>query len=476
MASKRYELVESLGTGGMATVWRARDTVLDRWVALKRLLPHANNDPVVSERFRREALSSARLSHPGIVTVYDAGEDEDGPFIVLELVEGETLGDLLKREGSLDVAATAGIVRQVADALDYAHSQGVIHRDVKPANLMIASDGTVQLTDFGIARSADDPTTITKPGAVIGTLAYLAPEVIEGDMITSASDIYSLGAVTYQMLTGDPPFRAENVGALVIAIRTGDAPKLDGIPDAVAETVLEAMSTDPTKRPATAGEFAANLMARTTLAMPAETVVMPPVTTTAEVSEVPDNPTLVIPATGDAAPPGPSRRAAWVAVLLVAGVALTAFAMMPDGTGPGLATATSTTAILPAETTTTAPITTSTTTTTTTTTTTPTTTTTTTTIPTPESVAEEMAIHVEELDPPEYRSKDIKRVSDALDAVMSTWADGDEEELTDQLQNLGEAIQDLPDTEETDHLMDHFVELVELMGFELRANSDEDDD
>ncbi|MEX1093688.1 MAG: serine/threonine-protein kinase [Acidimicrobiia bacterium] len=452
MASKRYELVESLGTGGMATVWRARDTVLDRWVALKRLLPHANNDPVVSERFRREALSSARLSHPGIVTVYDAGEDEDGPFIVLELVEGETLGDLLKREGSLDVAATAGIVRQVADALDYAHSQGVIHRDVKPANLMIASDGTVQLTDFGIARSADDPTTITKPGAVIGTLAYLAPEVIEGDMITSASDIYSLGAVTYQMLTGDPPFRAENVGALVIAIRTGDAPKLDGIPDAVAETVLEAMSTDPTKRPATAGEFAANLMARTTLAMPAETVVMTPVTTTAEVPEVPDNPTLLIPATGDAAPPGPSRRAAWVAVLLVAGVALTAFAMMPDGTGPGLATATSTTAILPAETTTT------------------------TTIPTPESVAEEMAIHVEELDPPEYRSKDIKRVSDALDAVMSTWADGDEEELTDQLQNLGEAIQDLPDTEETDHLMDHFVELVELMGFELRANSDEDDD
>lgn len=451
----------------MATVWRARDTVLDRWVAVKRLLPDANNDPTVSERFRREALSSARLSHPGIVTVYDTGEDEEGPFIVLELVEGETLADLLNRDGSLDVAATAAIVRQVADALDYAHGQGVIHRDVKPANLIVASDGTVQLTDFGIARSADDPTTITKPGAVIGTLAYLAPEVIEGGRITPASDIYSLGAVTYEMLTGDPPFRAENVGALVTAIRNGDAPALDGIPDPVAETVLEAMSTDPTRRPATAGEFAANLIARTTLAMPAETVVMPPVTTPV-VSEMPANPTLVIPATGDIAPPRPSRRAAWVAALLVAGVALTAFALKPDGIDPGLAAATSTTTILPAETTTTAPVTTATTI--------AATPTTTSNLPSPDSVVEEMAAHVEELDPPEYRPKDMKRVSDALDAVMAKWADGDEKKLTEELENLGKAIQDLPDTEETHHLMDHFVELVELMGFEVQPRSDEDDD
>jgi serine/threonine-protein kinase len=449
----------------MATVWRARDTVLDRWVAVKRLLPHANNDPVISERFRREALASARLSHPGIVSVYDTGEDEDGPFIVLELVEGETLADRLKREGSLDVAATAAIVRQVAEALDYAHGQGVIHRDVKPANLMVASDGTVQLTDFGIARSADDPTTITKPGAVVGTLAYIAPEVIEGGTITPASDIYSLGAVAYEMLTGDPPFRAENVGALVTAIRNGDAPAPDGIPDAVAETVLEAMSTDPTQRPATAGEFSANLIARTTLAMPPETVVMPPVTTPAVLSEVPDNPTLIIPATGDAASPRPSWRAASVAALLVAGVAVAAFALIPDGTDPGLATATPT--ILPAETTTTAPVIT-----TTTSTTTPTTTTT---VPTPDSVAGEIAAHLEELDPPGYHPKDVKRVFDALDAVMKEWADDDEEEeLTDALEKMGEAIQNLPDSEDTDHLMDHFVEIAELMGLEVRSGSDDD--
>lgn len=462
-------MVESLGTGGMATVWRAKDTVLDRWVAVKRLLPHANSDPVVSERFRREALSSARLSHPGIVTVYDTGEDEDGPFIVLELVEGETLADLLSREGSLDVPATVAIVRQIADALDYAHGEGVIHRDVKPANLIVASDGKVQLTDFGIARSADDPTTMTKPGAVVGTLAYLAPEVIEGSAITPASDIYSLGAVTYEMLTGDAPFRAENVGALVTAIRTGNAPAMEGVPDPVAATVLEAISINPTDRPTTAGEFAANLMARTTLAMPAETVLMPPVASSAAGTDVPNNPTLVIPTTGQAAPTQ-RRKTALIAALLVAAVAVTALALMPDGTDPGLAMATSTTTIPSVETTTTVG---ESTTTAPTTTTTPTTVTT---ILTPEDVAAEMTSHIGDLRPPEYRPNESKRVSDALDAAMTAWADGDEEKVADELQTLGEAIQVLPETEETDHLMDHFVELVELMGYEIQSDSEEDDD
>ncbi len=458
----------------MATVWRARDTVLDRWVALKKLLPHASHDPVVSERFRREALSSARLSHPGIVTVYDTGEDEDGPFIVLELVEGETLADLLNREGSVDVATTAALVRQVADALDYAHAQGVIHRDVKPANLIVAADGKVQLTDFGIARSADDPTTMTKPGAIIGTLAYLAPEVIEGDAVTPASDIYSLGAVTYQMLTGQAPFRAENVGALVTAIRSGGAPALEGIPDPVAETVLEALSIDPTRRPATAGEFAANLIARTTLAMPTDTAVLERVPGPVVAPAMSDNPTLTIAATGDAAPPRPSRRAAMIAALAVAGVALMAFTLMPNGTGPGLATATSTTAFTPAETTTTASVVTTTTTIAdTTTTTTPTTTTT---VPTPEGAADQFAAHIENLKPPEYRPSDVKDVSNALAAVMEEWVNGDEDDLREELQNLGEAIQELPDSEETDHLMDHFVELVESMGFEFQTGSDEEDD
>lgn len=453
----------------MATVWRAKDTVLDRWVAIKRLLPHANNDPVISDRFRREALSSARLTHPGIVTVFDTGEDEDGPFIVLELVEGETLADLLNREGSLDLATAAGIVRQVADALDYAHGQGVIHRDVKPANLIIATDGTVQLTDFGIARLADDPTTITNPGAVVGTLAYLAPEVIEGRPITPASDIYSLGAVTYQMLTGQPPFRAENVGALVTAIRSGHPPATDGIPDPVAETVLDALATDPTRRPATASEFAANLIARTTLAMPVDTALLAPVPTAATAS-APDKPTLVIPTTTGAAPRRFSRRGL-VAGLLVAVVALTAFALMPDGTGPGLASATTTTASVPTETTTPDLVTT-----TIATTTTAPTQTTVTPVPTPESVAEQIVAHLEELEPPEFRPKDVKDVTNALDSVMEAWADGDGEVVREALENLGRALQSLPDTEQTDHLMDHFVELAELMGFEIQTDDDEEDD
>lgn len=462
LASKRYELVELLGTGGMANVWKARDTVLDRWVAVKRLLPHAITEPDVAARFRREALSAARLSHPGIVTVFDTGEDEDGPFIVLELVEGETLAALVRRAGPLDLATTAGMVRQIGDALDYAHERGVIHRDVKPANLIASSDGTVQLADFGIARAADDATTITEPGAVIGTLSYLAPEVIEGGEITRAADIYSLGAVTFEMLTGAPPFQADNIGALLGLIRSGDFPGMPGVPDAVADAVARSMSADPADRPATAGEFAGSLLAGTTLSMPAVTATPPPIPESA--GTVAEDPTLVLASTGGGAEPRkPRGRAGLIAALVIAGLAVTAFALM-TGEGDPQAVAATTTTLPAPDTTTSVPTTTS------------TTPTTTTTVPTPESVADEIEAHLVELTPPDFRPKDVKRVENALAAVMDAWAAGDEEEIANELEAMGEAILQLPETEATNHLMDHFVELAALMGFDVQSEGGEEDD
>ena len=159
MIQDRYELVEQVGAGGMATVWKARDVVLGRMVAIKRLSPHLRSDRSAITAFAKEARAAARLSHSGIVTVYDTGSDDDGPYIVLELIEGKSLADRLSESGALPPAEVAAIVQQAAEALDHAHANGVIHRDVKPSNLILDDEGHVQLTDFGIARVADEATT-----------------------------------------------------------------------------------------------------------------------------------------------------------------------------------------------------------------------------------------------------------------------------------------------------------------------------
>lgn len=458
LASDRYELIESLGTGGMARVWKARDTVLGRLVAVKRLLPHSAAEPRFPERFRREAQAAASLSHPGIVTVYDTGEDEDGPFIVMELVEGETLRTRLSRTGPFDLASASSIVEQVAAALDYAHEQGVIHRDVKPSNLILQTDGKVKLADFGIARSANDTATITEPGSLVGTLAYLAPEVIEGGSATPRSDIYSLGAVTYEMLTGRAPFEAESLGALVSAIRAGESAPLSGVPASAARAVMTAMSADPDLRPSKASEFAGALRRNGTLVIPSAPAGSgegrPP-------SVGASDPTAIL---NPQQLRGPFRRRNWLLAvpLLLGALGLAIFATVSNGSGPAAAITSSSTTSIQSTTTTTAATTT-------------TQASTTTTLPPIEAAAAELEAHIAELSPPTYLPPDIKEISETLDAVMVAWAADDQKTLKKELERLGNQIQGLADTEEAGHLMDHFIELADLMGFDVKRGGGDDD-
>ena len=197
----RYRLVELLGSGGMATIYRATDTGLGRDVALKLLRPEYLRDPDFSSRFRQEAQAAASLSHPNIVTVYDYGEDPSGPYIVMELIDGEDLATILRRSGALPPRQVARIGAGVARALAAAHARGLIHRDIKPGNVLIGADGTVKVVDFGIARAIAEA-QVTLPGTTLGSVHYFSPEQARGEPATTSSDIYSLGIVLYEMLTG----------------------------------------------------------------------------------------------------------------------------------------------------------------------------------------------------------------------------------------------------------------------------------
>ena len=253
MIGDRYQLIEEIGNGGMATVWKANDTLLGRAVAIKRLLPHLAKDPGAAGRFKREAHAAAGLSHPGIVTVFDTGEDDEGPFIVLELIEGQTLAAKVAEVGALSPTEVVDIVAQAASTLDHAHSLGVVHRDIKPANLIVDPDGRVRLTDFEIARTIEYSTTITAAGELVGTIAYMAPELLQGATATTSSDIYSLAAVTYELSAGRPPFEAETPAAMLEAVHSTDPPGLRGlVPVDMATAVALGMSKEPRSRPASA--------------------------------------------------------------------------------------------------------------------------------------------------------------------------------------------------------------------------------
>src|SRR3954453_15266700 len=204
--TNRYEIVRHLARGGMAEVYLARDLLLDRPVALKVLFPELSADPAFVERFRREAQAAANLNHPTIVSVYDGGEDENTYFIVMEYVEGPTLRDLLRREGRLHPDRAADIAADIAAALSFAHRNGVIHRDVKPGNVLITSTGQVKVTDFGIARAARDSANenLTQTGTVMGTATYFSPEQAQGLPIGPPTDVYALGVVLYEMVVGKP--------------------------------------------------------------------------------------------------------------------------------------------------------------------------------------------------------------------------------------------------------------------------------
>jgi eukaryotic-like serine/threonine-protein kinase len=206
----RYRAIELLGSGGMAEVYLAHDAVLDRDVALKVLSRRYADDDEVIERFRSEARSAAALSHPNIVSIYDRGETEDGTYyIVMEYVAGGILSERILRVGPFPTPTAAAVAIQVAEALEEAHRRGIVHRDVKPQNILVTESGDVKVADFGIARAASSA-TLTRTGIVLGSVHYMSPEQALGLHVGPRSDLYSLGAVLYEMLTGEPPYDAEN--------------------------------------------------------------------------------------------------------------------------------------------------------------------------------------------------------------------------------------------------------------------------
>jgi eukaryotic-like serine/threonine-protein kinase len=266
--SGRYETGERLGSGGMSNVYKATDRILERTVAVKILAEHLSDDERFVARFRREALAVAKLIHPNIVQVYDTGVDEGRHYIVMEYVEGRSGAQILQRQGPVgpEIAAEIGI--QACAGLDYAHRRGIIHRDVKPGNLMIVGgpvgggEMTVKLTDFGIARAIEQ-TRITQVGSVVGTAAYLAPEQVRGEEATPATDVYALGVVLYQFLTGRLPYEGSSLAEL--AVRQQNEKPLppstynDEVPETLSGAVLRALEGDPNRRYASADELATGL-------------------------------------------------------------------------------------------------------------------------------------------------------------------------------------------------------------------------
>ncbi len=252
LLAHRYELHTVLASGGMGRVWRARDVLLNRTVAVKILRSEFTGDPAFVSRFRAEAQHAALLHHPNIAAVFDYGElDEQGErlaYLVMELVEGESLSSLLARERRLDVPRTLSILRQTSAALAAAHAAGVVHRDVKPGNVLVAPDGVVKIADFGIAWSASS-VPLTQTGQVIGTAHYLSPEQAAGGKATPASDVYALGAVAYECLAGRRAFEGESsVQIAVKQIREEPDPLPADVPVEVRELVERAMAKDPARR------------------------------------------------------------------------------------------------------------------------------------------------------------------------------------------------------------------------------------
>lgn len=282
----RYRLEERLAVGGMGEVWRARDELLGRAVAVKLLRTEYADDPEFLARFRTEARHTAALSSPGIASIYDYGEvNEQGvpaAYLVMELVDGEPLSDLLAREGRLSPARTMDVVGQVALALQVAHDAGIVHRDVKPGNLMLRPDGVVKVTDFGIAR-AMDAAAQTSSGVLAGTAYYVSPEQVEGRPLTPASDLYALGAVAFECLAGHRPFEGDTPLEVSRAHVQQPTPELpDDVSPAVRALVSAALAKDPAARPASAGSLGREALALAADSATAPGAPLPPPTSSAD--------------------------------------------------------------------------------------------------------------------------------------------------------------------------------------------------
>ncbi len=262
----RYRLVRELAKGGMAEVWEATDELLGRQVAVKILLDHLADDPAFVARFRREGQSAARLSHPNVVRIYDTCHEHHGEAIVMELLQGPTLRQALDERGPLSVAEATEVGAQVAAALSHAHHHGLVHRDVKPANIVLAPDGRVVVTDFGIAKAAETDADLTEVGQVVGTAKYLSPEQLRGGSVDGRSDVYSLGVVLYEAVCGQPPFAGSGTAVALARLTSPPEPLRSHRPDIppwFEATVLRAMAREPEDRYRSAAELQTALLDRT---------------------------------------------------------------------------------------------------------------------------------------------------------------------------------------------------------------------
>jgi len=278
----RYELEELVGAGGMSSVFRAHDRLLDRKVAVKVLHQQFSGDDDYVERFRREARSVAALSHPNIVTVIDRGEHDDRQFIVFEYIEGDNLKRVIERRGPAPVPSALELAIQIASGLSFAHQQGLVHRDVKPQNVLLNGDGRAKVTDFGIARSLDVQHGMTQTGTVLGTSDYIAPEQAQGQRVDEHTDVYSLGVVLYELLTGDVPFPGENFVAVAMRHINEEPPRVSAkrpdVPPRVDDAISIAMAKRPEDRFPTMAAFCAELEACLVELQSAGTQVARPVT------------------------------------------------------------------------------------------------------------------------------------------------------------------------------------------------------
>lgn len=331
MLAGRYEIGEAIGQGGMAKVFRATDTTLGRTVAIKVLAPQFARDPDFVARFRREAQAAASLNHPNVVGVYDSGEQEGNYYIVMEYVKGRTLAEVLAQDGRLMPERAIEITEAVCDALTFSHAENIVHRDIKPGNIMITPNGAVKVMDFGIARATSQE-TVAQTVAVMGTASYLSPEQAQGDPTDARTDIYSLGVVLYEMLTGGPPFTGDSPVAVayqhVQESPTPPSQAAAGIPDDLEAVVLRAMAKNPANRYQTTEDLKRDLervragqQVSAPPVMAAQTQVMAPVTATA--------------ATGGGSAGDDERRNRWiipvVASLVVVAIIVAAFMLLSGG-------------------------------------------------------------------------------------------------------------------------------------------------
>ena len=329
----RYRLKDRIAIGGMGEVWAAQDEIILRDVAIKILKPEYLGDPTFIERFRTEAKHAAKVNHEGIADVYDYGEDEGSAYLVMELVPGDSLAKILDRENSLEPNKVLDIIAQTARALDAAHTAGLVHRDIKPGNLLITPDGKVKITDFGIARVADQ-VSLTATGQVMGTVQYLAPEQATGKPASAQTDVYSLGIVAYECLAGKRPFTGETQMAIAMAqIKDAPAPLPDTIGESIRQLVMDCLEKKPENRVGGALELAQR--AEALLGRPARGVNNTRLITTVIDEEDPG--TTVLEVTVEQVTEKPAMVWPWIAVivaLVIAGLSLVIAMVSNPGATP----------------------------------------------------------------------------------------------------------------------------------------------